>query len=190
MRVSSRGSPAFPDRDRGTVRPRPRRALSKRKTLDNFWREHRDLAPGHVCSRQPPARNTIERRSRIKSERWRCDMHPDPNVYPAAHDRERIVDLGRRRIVEAERLDPATVRSAGARAPRWAGNPSPRGNAQKEIGRSDNHGWMAARRIASASLAAKAVAIRTPARRPWFRCGCDRAGKATAAGSRAAAPAG
>ena len=83
---------------------RARGALEEREPLDHLRRQHRDLVAGHVGGREPLARDRVDRRAGREAERRRGDVHAHAHrAVRAARDRERVVDLGGGRVVEAER---------------------------------------------------------------------------------------
>lgn len=81
-------------------------ALLQREHVDDVVRQHRDLVARHVDGRQPRARDRVDRVAAHDAERGRRDVHADPHA-PVGQvlDGERVVDFGRRDVVDRERVD-------------------------------------------------------------------------------------
>jgi hypothetical protein len=78
-------------------------SLGQRERGDDRLGQHRDLAARHVHGRQTCARNGVERRAARDDERGGCDVDADFAAAPRQRaNRERIIDLGRRRVVDRE----------------------------------------------------------------------------------------
>ena len=79
-----------------TVAPR-----GEGKALDRRVGQHGDLVARHIDRRQPVARDRVERRAGNDAEAGRCNMYTDaPANARQRLQREGVVDLGRRRVVD------------------------------------------------------------------------------------------
>ena len=78
----------------------------ERPALDGHGRQHGDLVARHVNRGHPGAADLVERRTRGNIVPRNRDVDPDPQAPIGERCyRERIVDLGRRRVINREGLD-------------------------------------------------------------------------------------